>query len=75
MIPQKITFEIHVDDEYFDLVPRPTKEQHAALKESIKNQGQLVPITVDSTGKIIDWYTRCESCFRNSKQEYCKKGV
>jgi len=55
-------FQIDIDNELFDLVPRPTKEQYTALYESIKQQGQLVPITVDSTGKILDGHTRYDIC-------------
>lgn len=52
----------YVDDAYFDLVPRPTKEQRKALKESMQNEGQLEPIIVDSTGRILDGHTRFEIC-------------
>ena len=54
--------EIYPDDDFFDLVPRPTKEQRQALKESIQKEGLHTPIIIDSKGMIIDGYTRWEIC-------------
>lgn len=54
--------QIHVDDSFLDLVPRPSKEQRKALKESIQEEGQQEPIVVDSTGMILDGHTRFEVC-------------
>lgn len=52
----------YVDDTYFDLVPRPTKDQRKSLKESIENEGQQEPIILDDTGRILDGHTRFEIC-------------
>lgn len=52
----------YIDDELYDLVPRPTKEQRKALKKSIEDEGQKEPIIVDQTGKIMDGNTRYEIC-------------
>lgn len=54
--------QISVDETFLDLVPRPSKEQRKALKESIEEIGQQEPIIVDSTGKILDGHTRFEIC-------------
>jgi len=59
---QKKQIKPFIDDEYYDLVPRPTKEQRKALKKSIENEGQKEPITIDPTGKILDGNTRYEIC-------------
>lgn len=51
-----------VDEEYLKLVPRLSKHQMQSLKMSIKEEGQLVPITVNQEGKILDGHTRYEIC-------------
>lgn len=52
----------YIDEEYYKLVPRPSKEQRNALKSSIREEGQKEPIVIDSTGKILDGHTRFEIC-------------
>src|ERR1051326_418553 len=54
--------EIHVRDEYFDLVPRPSTEDRHALKNSIIADGQHEPIIVNPVGEILDGHTRWEIC-------------
>lgn len=54
--------QIHVDDSFLDLVPRPSREQRKALKESMEEIGQQEPIIVDSNGMILDGHTRFEIC-------------
>lgn len=51
-----------VDEEYFDLVPRPTKEDRHSLKQSILADGQQVPIVVNTQRIILDGHTRFELC-------------
>lgn len=53
---------IYIDPEYLALVPRPSQEQRDALKESLKTQGQLEPITVNKDGKVLDGHTRFDLC-------------
>lgn len=45
---------------YYDLVPRPTKEEFDVLKESLMLEGQKDPIVVNSKGIILDGHTRHE---------------
>jgi len=67
--------ELYVDDDYFDLVPRPTKVQRKALKESIQKDGQQEPIVIDESGRILDGHTRFEICQELSlKPKYIIKG-
>lgn len=54
--------EISVDDEYYDLVPRPNKLQRKSLKESIRKEGLLEPIIVNKKGVILDGHSRYEIC-------------
>lgn len=51
-----------VDEEYFDLVPRPTKEDRHSLKQSILADGQQLPIVVNHHKVILDGHTRFEIC-------------
>lgn len=51
-----------INEEYLKKVPRPETEQYEALKESIKERGQLEPITVNEKFEIIDGYTRFQIC-------------
>ena len=52
--------EITINDEYFDMVPRPTPEEYNALRESIQINGQQEPIILNSNGVILDGHTRYE---------------
>jgi hypothetical protein len=53
---------ISIDEEYFDLVPRPTKEERTALKHSIMLEGVKDPIVVNEKGIVLDGHTRFEIC-------------
>lgn len=52
--------EITVNEEYLDMVPRPTPEEYNALRESIQINGQQEPIILNSKGEILDGHTRYE---------------
>ena len=54
--------QIHVNQEYYDLIPRPTKEQYESLKFSIEEDGQHLPIIVNQNGTIMDGHTRYDIC-------------
>lgn len=54
--------QIHINEEYLDLVPRLNKEERSSLKQSIKEDGQLNPIIVNQDGMILDGHTRFEIC-------------
>ena len=43
---------------YKDMVPRPTSEDFAVLKESLMESGQQIPIVINSKGDILDGFTR-----------------
>lgn len=53
---------ISINQEYLELVPRPTKDQYASLKNSIKEDGLQVPIIINSDGVILDGHTRFQAC-------------
>lgn len=55
-------YELKINKEYLDKIPRPDKEQYAALKESIKTSSQLEPIIVNEDYEILDGYTRFQIC-------------
>lgn len=50
--------KLEVFKEYQLLVPRPTTEDYRTLKQSIKEDGQQVPIVVNQVGIILDGHTR-----------------
>ena len=54
--------EIIINDEYFNLVPRSSKEEFQALKESIMIEGQQEPIIINDKGVILDGHTRYTIC-------------
>ena len=54
--------QIQVDEEYFDIVPRPNNKERHGIKQSILADGQLVPIVVNQKGIILDGYTRYAIC-------------
>lgn len=56
------TVQIQIKKEYFDLVPRPTKEDYNSLKNSIKEDGLHLPIIINQNGIILDGYTRYQIC-------------
>jgi len=50
------------DSDYKALLPRLNPEEYEALKESIKAEGQHLPIVVNSNNVILDGYTRYDIC-------------
>jgi hypothetical protein len=51
-----------INDHFFDLVPRPSKQEMQILTESIMKNGQREPITVSKNYFILDGHTRFEVC-------------
>lgn len=51
-----------VRHDYRELVPRLSAEDYDNLEESMKKEGQLIPITVNQKGEILDGHTRFEIC-------------
>ncbi len=54
--------QIHVKKEYYNLIPRPLEIELNALRESIREDGQQVPIVVNKEGIILDGHTRFGIC-------------
>lgn len=54
--------EIQINERYFELVPRPSKEEYESLKYSIMVEGQKDPIVINSKGVVLDGHTRYEIC-------------
>ena len=52
--------EITVNEEYLEMIPRPTPDEYKALRESIQIHGQQEPIILNSKGVILDGHTRYE---------------
>lgn len=61
--PSGIT-KITVRQDYLELVPRLSEEDHKRLEDSLKKDGQLIPITVNQKGEVLDGHTRFEICNR-----------
>ena len=53
---------LRIDDRYLDIVPRPSKDDRWALKSSIAEHGQQIPITCDQDLVVVDGHTRVEAC-------------
>lgn len=54
--------ELHINQEYQELIQPLTKEEYELLDKSIQGQGQHIPIIVNQNGVIIDGYHRHEIC-------------
>ncbi len=53
---------LKIDEDYLDLVPRPTNEERQILKFSIMDDGQHMPIIANRKHIILDGHTRSEIC-------------
>ena len=58
--PQVPLTKLKLDKKVKALVPRPSKEDRAALKVGLKEKGQKKPVTVLSDWTLVDGYTRYE---------------
>lgn len=56
------TQELHINPEYQDLICPLSKEEYELLKTSIREQGQHIPIIVNTEGVIIDGINRTKVC-------------
>lgn len=54
--------ELSINEEYLDLIPRPSKEERQALKESIMVDGLHTPLIINPDGVVLDGHTRYEIC-------------
>ncbi len=52
--------KLKIEEEYFDLVPRPNPDERNSIKQSIVSDGQLNDIIVNEKGIILDGHTRFE---------------
>ena len=60
-----VVSEFHTNKEYQDLLPPLTTQDYNDLKESIKNNGQCIPVSVSNrTGQLvmIDGHHRDKAC-------------
>jgi N6-adenosine-specific RNA methylase IME4/ParB-like chromosome segregation protein Spo0J len=55
-------FEIKVLEKYRNIVPPMAKQEYQDLKESIKKEGQHIPIIVRPDGVILDGHHRHKAC-------------
>jgi ParB-like chromosome segregation protein Spo0J len=54
--------QIKINPEYQKLVPEIPAQEFAAIKADIKERGQLIPITVNDQGVILDGHHRYRAC-------------
>jgi ParB-like chromosome segregation protein Spo0J len=54
--------EPRVDPEYKNLLPAYQEGEYEALKQSIKEDGQLEPIVISKDGRLLDGHTRLQIC-------------
>jgi hypothetical protein len=52
--------KLTINQKYYDLVPRPKKEEYNTLRDSIIIEGQKDPIVINSKGVVLDGHTRYE---------------
>jgi len=53
---------IQINENYFNLVPRPEPNQINSLRDSMKEDGQQIAIIVNENGIILDGHTRFNIC-------------
>ena len=81
-----INLEIKINPEYVSLIPELSSTEYEMLKESIKDNGQQIPIYVDEYGNILDGHNRYRACLevgfepkfevkRFARESYKKKTV
>jgi len=51
-----------VKDEYASLVPQISEQEYQTIRQSIKDNGQWVPIITNPQLIILDGHTRCRAC-------------
>lgn len=54
--------DIHVNQRYRNLVPRPLPNEYESLKNSISKDGQREAITVNEQGTVVDGHVRFKIC-------------
>lgn len=54
--------KLKIKPEYLELIPRLSDTDKRRLVDSIKKDGMMIPITVNSQGIILDGHTRYEIC-------------
>ena len=59
---RKVSISLIINPEYADSVPSLTKEEYEALKQSIIEQGQHLPIIVNNNLVILDGHHRFKIC-------------
>ncbi len=64
--------KIVIDDEFRDLIPKPTQEEHDALEASILDEGCREPLALWGNF-IVDGHTRYEICIANSVKFQTRK--
>jgi hypothetical protein len=58
---------LKINSEYLALVPRPSKEEYAALeKDIIAKRGAIEPIKINPDNVILDGHTRFEICTKHT---------
>jgi 16S rRNA G966 N2-methylase RsmD len=54
--------ELIINDEYASLVPEISEQEYQSIRQSIKDNGQWVPIIVNAQRIILDGHTRFRAC-------------
>lgn len=54
--------EITMNPEYASLVPTISESEYELIKQSIIQDGQLVPVIINHKGEILDGHTRFRAC-------------
>ena len=63
---------VKINDHFFDLVPRPSKQEMQILTESIMKNGQREPIVINHNHFILDGHTRFEVCQNLGIEPVCR---
>jgi len=67
--------KVQMKEEYYDMVPRATKEERQALKEDIYLNGLNDDMVINDKGFILDGHTRMEICQELGWKTYDGKSI
>src|SRR5918995_3144439 len=62
IIEPTTALRIQTNKEYETLVPPMSKEAFESLMSSIRESGQLEPITINNEGEVLDGHNRLRAC-------------
>jgi ParB-like chromosome segregation protein Spo0J len=61
-VDHNININIRINEEYARLVPVISGSEYETIKQSLKQDGQHIPVIINQKGEILDGHTRFKAC-------------